>query len=105
MLIVPEIGNLYQFKERDKKLLLEKYKFYYTGLALCVIVDITKDLGESRLTEEVKDYIEKNPIFGFETYNSVQYFDDMIPEGIKTADILFLTFQEVNDMLEPAHAD
>lgn len=105
MTFIPQVGKLYQFKDKDSIRLLNKYKHYYVGLALCVIADVIKDISEDSLPEDTKQYIKSNPIYGFETYNCIQYYSDLLPEGIKVSDMLFLTFNEVNDMLEPARAD
>lgn len=81
----------------------KKYNFYYTGLVLCIQVDVTNDVEDSLLSNTFKEYFASNPIFGFETYNCFQHYQDGLnPFSIKTSDVIYLTFKEVNDMLEKA---
>jgi hypothetical protein len=102
---VPEIGKLYQFKTDNIDEILKKYSHRYTGLALCIQVDILEDISESQLPPTMKEYMRKNPIFGFETYNCKQYYKDsaIVPDGINVNSLLYLTYNEVNDMLEHAN--
>lgn len=105
--IIPEIGKLYQFREDNRKAILKKYNSYYTGLLLCIQADVTEDLKDSNIPNSLVARLKKNPIYGFETYNCIQHYSNTvaIQRGIKVADVLYLTYYEVNDMLEPARAD
>ena len=104
--LVPELGKLYQFRTDNRTAIIKKYNSYFTGLVMCIQLDVTEELPDSAMPAILKERLQKNPIYGFETYNCVQHYNSQITErGIKAADILFFTYNEVNDMLEPARAD
>ena len=107
MQLIPEIGKLYQFKESNREHVMAKYRYYFTGLLLCTQIDVVQDLSEDHIPVPIKEYIIKNPIYGFEAYECRQHFQDTVMpvEGIRITDFLYLTFSEVNDMLEEARAE
>lgn len=101
MTFIPQIGNLYSFREDNISELCKKYNYYYTGLLLCIQADILNDPS----FDEISGFGE-NPIYGFDVYNCIQHFansDIFAPEGIKISNVLYLSLSEVNDMLVHAN--
>jgi hypothetical protein len=100
---MPKAGELYIFREDNRKFVSERYGYYFVGLALCIQSDV---ICETNFPTSVTDALRHNPIYGFETYNCVQHFDTtiIISRGIKAPEIIFLTFREVSDMMALARS-
>ena len=102
--IKPAIGKLYFFREDNRELLVKKYSFYYTGLLMCIEEDVAQDFT---VPSSLDDWIHpKNPLYAFETYNVVQFFNQTDFFGRQSNNIvspLYLTLSEINDMIEEAH--
>ncbi len=102
--IKPEIGKLYKFREDNRETILKKYSHYYTGLLMCIQVDVANDV---EMPVTIQDWIHNNnPLYQFEVYKCTQYFAQIDFFGRKEIDIispLYLTLYELNDMIEDAH--
>lgn len=105
-ILVPKIGKLYKFRTDNVHFVQNKYKFYYTGLIMCIQEDLLNDAQFSSLDLELEQRVKINPIYGFEAYNCYQFHAQMHifdNEGIKISDIMYLSLYEINDMVELAN--
>lgn len=104
--LVPKIGKLYKFRTDNIHFVQNKYKFYYTGLLMCIQEDLLNDAAFSSLDLELEQRIKSNPIYGFEVYNCLQYYSQLHMfdnEGMNIDGVMYLSLYEINDMIEPAN--
>lgn len=107
-IIIPEIGKLYKFRTDNIEFVRKKYNYYYTGLLMCIQTDLLDDANFASAVDGIlADRMIKNPIYGFEIYNCIQYYSQIElfdNEGIKIPGPIYLSLYEINDMIEPANS-
>lgn len=102
--IKPEIGKLYRFREDNRDLLIKKYSFYYSGLLMCIQVDVENIKSEPLTVQQYTS--DCNLLYQFEVYKCIQHFaqSDFFEEREEYIYIpLYLTLYEINDMIEEAY--